>query len=139
MEELFDKNKSMKSFVTGLKVRIRNTEVNLRHKFVHVPLVYSKETMSRDFQEMERERLAGNFPVAGQSFDSFMAYNARVNNLVKKSYPNPQDYLVDPNELLAVETLKTVKYVYRRNYNSVMYEFKKGNHPRNDRLMNDMT
>ena len=110
--------------MTGLKVRIRNTEVILRHKFVHVPLVYSKETMSRDFQEMERERLAtGNFPVAGQSFDSFMAYNARVNNLVKKAYPNSQDYLVDPNELLAVETLKTVNYVYGRNY-SVRYQFK---------------
>ena len=78
---------------------------------------------------MERERLAtGNFPVA-----------ARVNNLVKKSYPNSQDYLVDPNELLAVETLKTVNYVYGRNYNSVRYQFKKGNHPRNDRLMNDKT
>ena len=56
--ELAKGSKSMESFVTGLKVRIRNTEVNLRHKFVHVPLVYSKETMSRDFQEMERERLA---------------------------------------------------------------------------------
>ena len=125
--------------MTGLKVRIRNTEVDVRHKFVLVPLIYNKETCSRDFQEMEKERLAGNSPVAGQSFESFMAYNARVNNLVKKSYPNSQDYLVDPNELLAVETLKTVKYVYGRSYNTVRYEFIKGNHPRNDRLMYDKT
>ena len=88
---------------------------------------------------MERERLAGNSPVAGQSFDSFMAYNTRMNNLVKKSYPNLQDYLVDPNELVAVETLKTVKYVYGRSYNTVRYEFIKGNHPRNNRLMNNKT
>jgi hypothetical protein len=83
VEELLAKNKSMESFVTSLEVKIRHTEVILRHKFVPGPLVYSRETMSRDFQEMERERVArGNLPIAGQSFNSFMAYNARVNDLV---------------------------------------------------------
>ena len=138
MEELLAKNKSMESFVTSLEVKIRHTEVILGHKFVHVPLVYSRETMSRDFQEMERERVArGNLPVAGQSFNSFMAYNAHVNDLVKKAFPNSKDYLFYPNELLAVETLKTVNHLDGRNYNSVRYQFRMGNHPRNDKLMND--
>ena len=75
--------------------------------------------------------------MAGQSFDSFMAYNARVNNLVKNAYPNSKDYLVDPNELLGVETPKIVNHVYGRSYNSVRYQFRMGNHPRNDKLMND--
>ena len=39
VEELLAKNKSMESFVTSLDVQIRNTDVDLRHKFVHVPLV----------------------------------------------------------------------------------------------------
>ena len=56
MEELLPENKSMESFVTSLDVKIRNTDVDLRQKFVHVPLVYNRETMNRDFQEMERER-----------------------------------------------------------------------------------
>ena len=109
VEELFDKNKSMESFVTSLKVKIRNAEVDVRHKFVLVPLVYNKETCSCDFQEMEKERFVGNSPVAGHSLDNFLAYNALVNKHVKKSYPQSQDYLVDPNKLLAVETLKTIK------------------------------
>ena len=108
------------------------------HKFVHVSLVYNRETMSRDFQEMERERqVRGNLPVAGQSFNSFMAYNARVNDLVKKAYPNSKDYLADPNELLAVETLKTANHVFGRSYNSVRYQFRMGNQRRDDKLMND--
>ena len=138
VNELLAKNKFMESFVTSLEVNIRNTDVNLRHKFVHVPLIYSRETMSCDFQEMERERVArGNLPVAGQSFNNFMAYNACVNDLVKKAYTNSKDYLANPNELLAVETLKTVNHVYGRSYNSVSYQFRMGNHPRNDKLMND--
>ena len=75
--------------------------------------------------------------MAGQSFDSFMAYNAPVNNLVKNAYPNTKNYLVDPNELLAVDALKTVNHVYGRSYNSVRYQFRQGNHPRNDKLVND--
>ena len=74
VEELLAKNKSMESFVTSLDVKIRSTDVDLRHKFVHVPLIYNRETMDRDFQEMERERqVRGNLPVASQSFNSFMA------------------------------------------------------------------
>ena len=88
---------------------------------------------------MEKERLVGNSPVAGQSFNNFLAYNALVNKHVKKSYPQSQDYLVDPNILMAVATLKSVKSVYRRSYNTVKYEFIKGNHPRNDRLMDVRT
>ena len=137
MEELYDINKSMESVVTDLKVKIRNTNVDLRHKFVLVPLVYNKETCSRDFQEMERDREVGNSPVAGQSFPNILAYNALVNKNVKKSYPQSCDYLLDPNSLMAVTTLKSVKSVYGRDYNTVKYQFIDGNHPRNDRLMDD--
>ena len=56
VEKLFAENKSMESFVTSLDVKNRNTDVEMRYKFVHVPLVYSRETMDRDFQKMERER-----------------------------------------------------------------------------------
>ena len=36
-----------------------------------------------------------------------------------------------------MKTLKSVKSVYRREYNTVKHQFLDGNHPRNDRLMND--
>ena len=39
VEELYDINKSMESVVTGLKVKIRNTDVDLGHKCMLVPLV----------------------------------------------------------------------------------------------------
>ena len=139
MEELYDINKSMESVMTDLKVKIRNTKVDLRHKFVLVPLVYNKETCSHDFQEMERDREVGNYPMAGQSFPNFLAYNALVNKNVKKSYPQSCDYLVDPNSLMAMATLKSVKSVYGRSYNMVKYKFIDGNHPRNNILMDDRT
>jgi hypothetical protein len=73
VEELLAENASMESFVTSLDVKIRNTDVDLRHKFVYVPLVYSREAMDLDFQEMERERqVRGSLPVAGPSFNNFM-------------------------------------------------------------------
>ena len=37
-------------------VHIRSTPVNLKHKFVLVPLVYNKVTLSRDLMEMSAIR-----------------------------------------------------------------------------------
>ena len=51
--------------------------------------------------------------------------------------PKSCDYLLDPNSLLAVKTLKSVKSVYRREYNTVKHQFLDGNHPMNTKLMND--
>ena len=60
-----------------------------------------------------------------------------MNDLVKEAYPNSRGYLADPNELLAVETLKTSIHVFGKSYDSVRYQFRLGNHSRNDKLMND--
>ena len=138
VEELLAENASMESFVTSLDVKIRNTDMDLRHKFVYVPLVYSRETMDLDFQEMERERqVRGSLPTAGHSFNNFKIYNTRVNDLVRQTYPNSRGYLADPNELLAVETLKTSTHVFGKSYDLVRYQFRLGNHSRDDKLMND--
>ena len=102
-----------------------------------VPLVYNKETCSRDFQEMEKDRAIGNTPVVGQSFSKFMDYNVLVDKYVKKSYPKSCGYLLDPNSLLAMKILKSVNTVYGREYNTIKYQFLDGNHPRNDKLMHD--
>ena len=42
--------------VAKLGVQIRSTSVDLKHKFVLVPLVYKKVTCERDFMEMEMAR-----------------------------------------------------------------------------------
>ena len=76
--ELFDINKLAESVVTDLDVKIRNTDVNLDHKFVIVSLVYNKEACNRDFLEMEKDRAIGNTPVE---------YNKLVAKDVQKSYP----------------------------------------------------
>ena len=73
VEDLLAENASIESNVTNLDVKIRNTDVDLRHQFVYVPLVYSRETMDLDFQEMVREeQVRGNLPVAGLSFNNFL-------------------------------------------------------------------
>ena len=66
-----------------------------------------------------------------------MDYNVLVDKDVKKSYTKSCDYLLDPNSLLAVKTLKSVKTVYGREYHMVKYQFLDGNPPRNDKLMHD--
>ena len=81
--------------------------MDLKHKFVLVPLVYNKYTCDLDFIEMEMDRAERNTPVVGQSFSKFIDYNNLVMTDVKKSYPSSYDKLCDPNELLAVKTLKS--------------------------------
>ena len=57
---------------------------------------------------MEKDWAIRNTPVIGQSFSKFMDYNVLVDKDVNKSYPKSCDYLLDPNSLLAVKTLKSV-------------------------------
>jgi hypothetical protein len=59
VEDLLAKNALIESHVINLDVKIRNTDVDLRHQFVYVPLVYSRETMDLDFQEMDRGGRSG--------------------------------------------------------------------------------
>jgi hypothetical protein len=93
-----------------------------------------------DFQEMNgEERDTGNLPVAGQSFSNFLDYNSRVSDLVRDAFPNSGAYPDDPNLLLAVELVKTSTQVFGETHDSVRYQFRKGNHPGNTRLMTDST
>ena len=55
VRELYNINKVTKDFVGRMGVQIRNKSVDLKHKFVLVPLVYNKDTCDLDFIEMEME------------------------------------------------------------------------------------
>ena len=140
MDDLLAKNALIENHVTNMRVKIRHTDVDLRHQFVYVPLVYTRDTMDLDFQEMNREeRATGNLPVSGHSFNNLLVYNSRVSDLVMQSFPNSVGCLDDPNLLLAVESVKTSTQVFGETYDSVKYQFRKGNHPGNTRLMTDST
>ena len=140
VDELLAKNALVESYVANMEVKIRHTKVDLRHQFVYVPLVFTRDTMDLDFQEMNKEeQVKGNLPVAGNSFNNFLDYNSRVSDLVMQIFPNSDGYLDDPNLLLAVECVKTSTQVFGETYDSVKYQFRKGNHPGNTRLMTDST
>ena len=111
--------------------------MNLKHKFMLVPLVYNKETCDQDFLKLEKDRVIGNIPVVGQSFPKVMEYNDKVTRDVKKSYPESHDQLPELNKLLAVKTLKSVYKVYGKGYNTVKYNFCDSNNPKNNKMMND--
>ena len=101
--DLLAKKALIESHVTNMEVKIRHTDVDLRHKFVYGPLVFTRDTMDLDFQEMNREeQVKGNLPVAGHSFNNFLVYKSRVSDLVRQTFPNSGGYLDDPNLLLAV-------------------------------------
>ena len=113
--------------------------MDLKHKFVLVPLVYNKVTCDRDFLEMDLLRANGTNPVMGQSFPKFIDYNNLVLADVKKSYPDSYQELSDPNELLAVKTCKSTSMVYGKVHSTVRYSLGDGNDPNNPTNMNDMT
>ena len=135
--ELFDINKLNENVVTDMEVQTRNTVMNLKHKFVLVPLVFNKETCDQDFLELEKDRAIGNIPVVGQSFPKFMEYNHKVAKDVKKSYPESYKQILDLNKLLAVTTLKSVNKVYGKEYHTVKYHLCEGNNQKNDKMMNN--
>ena len=86
---------------------------------------------------MEKDRKAGNTPVVGQSFPTFMDYNDRVTIEVKKSYPQSYEQLMDLHKLLAVKTLKSVCTAFGKEYDTVKYKLRDGNNPRDKTMMND--
>ena len=49
--DLFNINKHVGSVVENVGVQIRSRTVDMRHKFVLVPLVYNKFTCDRDFKD----------------------------------------------------------------------------------------
>ena len=71
MDDLLAKNALIESHVTNRDVKIRHTDVDLRHQLVYVPLVFTRETMDLNFQEMDKEgQFRGNIPAAGHSFNN---------------------------------------------------------------------
>ena len=140
VDDLLAKNALIESHVSNMEVKIRHTKVDLRHKFVYMPLVFTRDTMDLDFQEMHKEeQVKGNLPVAVHSFNNFLVYNSRVSDLVRQTFPNSGGYLDDPNLLLAVELVKTSTQVFGETHDMVRYQFRKGNHPGNTRLVTDST
>ena len=83
------------------------------------------------------DRAEGNTPVVGQSFSKFMDYNNKVLADVKKSYPSSYKQLGDPNKIVVVKTLKSTCTAFGKEYNTVKYQFRDGNHPKDEKLMND--
>ena len=66
MDELIKTNKLTKVYVEALPVQIRSTPVDLKHKFVFVPLLYNKEACDKDKANMDVSRKAGKTPCVGQ-------------------------------------------------------------------------
>ena len=62
MAEILNINKVVEDVVINLGVQIRNTSVDLSHKFILVPLVYNRDTCDRDFIELEVDRAEGQNP-----------------------------------------------------------------------------
>ena len=60
-----------------------------------------------------------------------------MSKLVTQSFSNAEAYLSDPNLELAVEYVHSDTKVFGVTYNKARYQFRKGNHPTNHRLMND--
>ena len=137
MSELYKINKQVETFVAAMGVQIRSKPVNLKHKFILVPLVYNKATCDRDFLETDMARANGINPVVGQSFPKFIDYNNLVLSDVKKTYPTSYKELGDPNELLAVKTCTSTCTVYGKEHSTVMYLLREGNNPNDTRMMND--
>ena len=125
--ELHNINKVVKDVVVNLGVQIRSTSMDLSHKFVLMPLVYNRDNCDRDFIELEADRVEGKTPVVGQSSSKFMDYNDTVLTDMKKSYPSSYKQLSDPNELLAVKTLKSTRTAFGKEYSTVRYSLRDGN------------
>jgi len=136
--ELLAKNLIIENHVTKLECKIRHTAVDVGHKFIYVPLVYTRETMDLEFHVLEREeRSTEILPVFGHSFNNIMAYNSRVRSLVNQSFPTSEGSLGDPNLLLAVKCVPSSTKVFGVTYNTSRYSFRNGNNKQNHKLMND--
>ena len=137
MDELIKINKLTKAYVEALPVHIRSTQVDLRHKFVFVPLLYNKEACDRDKADMDVSRKAGKTPCVGQSLPKFLEYNNSVNLSVSKSYPLSFEQLLDPNMELAMKVQKSTSSIFGKPHVTVKYNFRDGNYLKDKTLMND--
>ena len=75
--------------------------------------------------------------MVGQSFSKIMDYNDTILTDVKKSYPSSYNQFSDPNELLAVKTLKSTCTAFERNTKTVNYSLHDGNNKKDSKMMNN--
>ena len=135
--DLLNISKMTKGVVDKMSVKIRNTLVSLKHKFVIVPLAYNRETCDRDYIELQADRKAGNTPCVGQSMHKFLNYNDLVRLEMAKAFPTSHEQLLDLNTELSMEILKPNSIVHGKEYDTVKYEFCDGNNPKDKTMMND--
>ena len=121
-----------------MDVQIRHVSVNLKHEFILVPLVFTRDTCDLEIQAMDKVlNDTGSLPVLGQAFPKFLDYNAQVMNLVKDKFPTSETQVVDPNLLLAVKPVESTTMVYGEPFTTVKYQFRTGDNPDNPRLMDE--
>ena len=137
MDDLIKISKLTKVYVETLPVHIRSTPVELRHKFVFVPLLYNKEACDRDKADMDVSRQAGKTPCVGQSLSKFLPYKDSVKLLNFKSHPKTVDQLLDPNLELALKIQNSTSSIFGKTITTVKYNFRDGNNPKDKTMMND--
>ena len=64
VEDLLEKNAIIESHVSKMEVKIRHTSVDLRHQYIPVPLVYTRDTCDLDLQDMGWSRGASPWPAS---------------------------------------------------------------------------
>ena len=140
VNDLLAKNKVIEDYVAEMDVQIRHVSVNLKHEFILVPLVFTRDTCDLEIQAMDKVlNDTGSLPVIGQAFPKFLDYNAQVMNLVKDKFPTSEPQVVDPNLLLAVKSVQSTTMVYGEPFTTVKYQFRTGDNPDNPRLMDEST
>ena len=135
VDDLIKISKLTKVYVETLPVHIRSTPVELRHKFVFVPLLYNKEACDRDKADMDVSREAGKTPCVGQSLHKFLHYNDSVKVLNSKTHPKTFDQLLDPNLELALKIQNSTSSI--TTITTFKYNFRDGNNPQDKTMMND--
>ena len=137
VDKLIKTNKLTKAYVETLTVQIRSTPVELRHKFVFVPLLYNKEACDRDKADMDVSGKAGKTPCVGQSLHKFLEYNSLVNLSVSRAYPSTFEQLLDPNMELAMKVQKITSSIFGKTHVTVKNNFRDSNNLKDKTMMNN--
>ena len=75
VKDLLAKNEVIESHVTQMEVKIRHVSVDLKHQFILVPLVFTRDTCDLEIQVMDKVlNDTGSLPVIGQAFPKFLDY-----------------------------------------------------------------
>ena len=97
VDDLLEKNALVENYVSNMEVKIRHTRVDLKHKFIPVPLVYTRDTLDLDFRPGDERGGAGHGePPRGRPV---LYQLPPLSDLVRDAFPNSGTYLEDPNLL----------------------------------------